>query len=54
MEVITQKIIILMNQIMLIRDSDELSDTERETRLKALNIKLVEMKKYQAQLIKAL
>lgn len=53
-EVLSQIIIKLMNQIMLIKDSDELSDQERDIRLKSLNVKLADLKNQQVQLMKSL
>lgn len=54
MEVLNQKIIQLMNRIMTVKEHDEISDAEKEKHLKTLNLKLVELKKEQAQLMKAL
>jgi hypothetical protein len=36
------------------KEKDEISEIERETHLKALNLRLVELKKEQAEIIKAL
>ncbi|MBN2794177.1 MAG: DNA primase [Clostridia bacterium] len=53
-EVLNQEIIMILNEIMVMKETDEISEIERETYLKALNLRLVELKKKQAELIKAL
>ena len=53
-EILNQNIIRLINKIMLVKESDEMSDTEKESQLKKLNVTLVELKQEQAKLMKAL
>jgi len=53
-EVLNQNIIRLINRIMMVKESDELSDEKREDTLKKLNVTLVELKQEQAKLMKAL
>jgi DNA primase len=53
-EIMNSHIIRIVNRIMRVKASDELSETERESQLKLLNVRLAEMKKEQAQLMKTL
>ena len=53
-EVLNNKIIRLMNLIISIKESDDLSDIERENKLKELNIKLDALNQSQVKLTKEL
>lgn len=53
-EVINQKLIKVMNRRLFIKESDELSDLERDNQLKQLDVILARLKDEQKQLIKAL
>jgi hypothetical protein len=53
-EVLNQNIIRLINRIMIVKESDELSDTDKTDQLKKLNTTLVALKQEQAKLMKAL
>lgn len=53
-EIINQQIIKVMNRLMLIKESDEMSDVEREAQLKKLNTILVGLQEEQKKLMKAL
>jgi hypothetical protein len=53
-EVINQKLIKVMNRRLFIKESDELSDLERDNQLKQLDVILAGLKEEQKQLMKAL
>lgn len=53
-EVLNNKIIRLMNLIISIKESDDLSEVERETKLKELNAKLHSLNKSKANIIREL
>ena len=53
-EVINQKIIMVMNKMMRIKESDEILKEEKDKQLKRLNVLLVDLKEEQKKLMKAL